>query len=307
MNSDERRSAALLFGEELALGEVTPDALEVAEVEEAVRDRSVPSWLARRYQRRAVARGTLTYEAASVAPMLAARRAVLGERAAGAPRLLLRIEEFPHALQTPEAFRRVHETLRAHEIPYLVVALPHVPSGDGTRYPTTEEIELLAELRRDAGVAFALREDLTAEEPAQLTERLDRAEGALAQHGILPDVFAAPGDRFDARQYRLLAERYAVVTGGPASVDTLGWHPTPLWRGEAVYLPSYAPLHGRARTIAPAVARLIAQDAALWVPVALDWTIQDDDELLELCALLRGVARPWDEFLAAVRASAAAG
>jgi len=285
----ERRSAALLFGEELALGSVRAEELDMPQVEEAVRDRSIPSRLSRRFQQSAVKRGSLSYEAASVAPMLAARRAVLGDRADGPPRLLVRVDGFPHA-QAGE----FHEILREHEIPYLVAVWPHVPRDDGWRYLDTGELELLATLRDD-GVAFGLQESLGGE-PAELTERLDRAEAALAQHGVLPDVFVPPGNRFDPSEYQLLAKRFAVVTGGDETVARFGWHPTPLWRGETVYVPAYAPPGDRA----DAIRRLAEQQAALWVPVVLQW---DDEDLIALCAQMRGLARPWDEFLAAVRAS----
>ncbi len=279
MTSAERRSAALLFGEELALGTVDPGALDVPEVEQAVRDRPVPSWVARRVQEAAVRRGSLTFEATSVAPMLAARRAVLGAGADGPPRLLVRVDGVADA--------RFHEIVRAHEIPYLVAV-------------TGDDPALLA-MRHTDGVAFGLQATLEGD-PDELTERIDRAEAALLRRGVLPDVFVPPHDRFGPSQYHLLAKRFAVITGGDQSVARFGWHPTPLWRGDAVYLPAYAP----PSDLAAAVRRLAEQQAALWVPAVIAADL-DLDDLVALCVQLRGLARPWDEFLAAVRASALAG
>ncbi len=197
MNETEERSARLLFGEELALGEVDPATLDTPDVAEAVRDRPVPSRVGRWLQTRALARGKLEYEQFSVAPMLAARAAVLGDRAAGPPRLLL---------------------------------------------------------RQDAP----------------------------------PDVAALP-DELTPEDYSEAAKEHLVVTAGPSAVATLGWHPTPLWRGSAVYMPFY--LEGPAAV--PVVERLVALQAALWVPVGVD----------ELPDELRTYVRGWDEFLAGVRAS----
>ncbi len=232
MNETERRSARLLFGEELALGELSAEWLTRADVAEAVRDRPVPSRVGRWLQRRALARGDLAYEHFSVAPMLAARSAVLGERAAGPPRFLVRVEDGDDAL---------HELLRTFEVPFLSPVL---------RRPTMEL-----------------------------------------------EVSVPPGDRLDAGGYTERAKSHVVVTGGPASVPTFGWYPTPLWRGDAVYAPAYL----RGVDALGAVERLIAAEAALWVPLAIG--PEDPEELVALLRVLRGYAREWDEFVAAVRAS----
>ncbi len=334
LTRDERRSAALLFGEELALGTVTLDRLDIPEVVEAVRERPIPSRVARTMQRAAVKRGSLTFDAGSVGPMLAARSAVLGaEAAAGPPRFLVRMDEFPHAQAWDrpdrygtDGFLRFHEILTEHEIPYLLAVLPHVsrdyldPTKDEWRHLDTDEIKVLERLRDAGNVSFGLHgldhrtrdinprkhSELCGRPIDELEERLDRGRAALTQHGIEPDVFVAPFNRFDARQYESLASRFRVVTGGPESIALLGWHPSPLFRGQAVYLPSYAPLYDHAHAVAPAAARLIEQDAALWIPIVLHWGWESDagwDELIALCQVLRGYAHHWDEFLSAVRAT----
>jgi hypothetical protein len=333
MTRDERRSAALLFSEELALGRVTMEQLDRPEVTAAVRERPIPSPLARMVQRFAVKRGSLTFAGDSVAPMLKARAAVLGADAAGPPRFLVRVDEFPQAYAwddpdrygTP-GFARFHEILTEHEVPYLVAALPHVPRSflDPTetewRHLDLDEIALLERLRDEPHVSFGLHgldhrtrfanprkhSELGGRPIPELEERLWRGHAALAQHGIEPDVFVAPFNRFDASQYATLAARFEVVTGGPESIATMGWHPSPLWRGDAVFLPAYAPLYEHARVVAPAAAQLIEQQAGLWIHVVLHWGWESDDgwdDLIALCRVLRGYARSWEEFLAAVRAS----
>ena len=107
--------------------------------------------------------------------------------------------------------------------------------------------------------------------PAATEELLDEALAELARHEIRPDVFVPPYNRFDAGQFEALARRFEVVCGGPESIGTMGFHSTPQWRGEAVYLPSYAPVYGRAADVLPAVERAIEQAAGLWVPVVLHW------------------------------------
>lgn len=337
MNQDEWRSACLLFSEDLAAGTVRPQELGVTAVRDAVLDRPVPSRWSRAYQQRLVHRGGLSLADEIVAPMMAARRAVLGPDAAtGVPRVLLRIGGFPHhrAWDDPdragtEPFDRVHGLLMEAGVPYLVAVPPWVPRAPTDPRETAwrphddRELELLGQLRRD-GVAFGVHgldhrtrhadpgrwSELSGLKPAETEERLDAAVGVLRDEALHADVFVAPFDRFDRVQYPLLASRWSVVTGGPDTVAHLGFHRSPLWRGEAVYLPSYAPLHGRARDVLPAVRRMAEEGVALWLPVVLDWSaeLEEGGEALEeLAGELAGLAQPWEAFLAAVEMSGRVG
>ena len=85
----------------------------------------------------------------------------------------------------------------------------------------------------------------------------------------------------------MLARRFAVVCGGPESVGLLGFQRTPLWRGEAVYLPSYQPLYGHAREqVLPAAQRLIERNIGVWAPIVLHWGWEADEDWLALERLL---------------------
>ncbi len=328
------RTVGLLFGEELALGLVEPGQVDVPEVRKAVRSHPVPSRVSRFFQRVQQRRGALTYDRYSVQPMMAARRAVLGDAAAGRPKVLVRADEFPHweAWDKPELYgtqagRHFHATMTAADVPYLMAVTPRIPrqgsDADGTadRPHTDDELELLAQMRRD-GVAFAVHgldhrtrhanprrhSEFTGLRRADVAERLDTAQGLLRDQALHADVFVPPWNRFDAGSWTELASRFDVVCGGPESIGTMGFHMTPSWRGEAVWLPAYAPLYGRAEDVLPAVRALLEQETALWVPVVLHWGGERDRDwhaLDELCALLgsEGLARPWEDFLLAARAS----
>jgi hypothetical protein len=137
---------------------------------------------------------------------------------------------------------------------------------------------------------------------ASLSDLLDRGTARLAEAGIHPRVFAPPFNRFEACQYELLARRYDVVCGGPESVALVGFHRTPLWLGDAIYMPAYPPFYGRAREIGAAAERAIAAQVALPIPVVLHWAWEARggwSDLERLAQVLAGYARPWDELLAA--------
>lgn len=327
---DIERNRRLLFWQELADGTVRPSQLARAEVRAATTSRRVPSAISRRYQRRLLASGAMRYEALTVARQMAARRAVLGDGADGPPRLLLRAGAFPHPLaeEDPhrygiEPFRRVHATLAAAGVPYLVAVTPRVAlrpldrRDDRWRPLDDRELELLTDLRRE-GVTFAAHgldhrtrkrvgaaSELTGLKPKDLGARLDLATAELAHVAIRPDVFVPPFDRFGWRQWDTLAERFAVVTAGHDSVDAVGYHDGPLWRGDAVWLPVYAPLDGPAADVLGAARALADAGASVWAGAAIDWSAETDGaDLAELAAGARPWIVDWERFLDAVRGSA---
>jgi peptidoglycan/xylan/chitin deacetylase (PgdA/CDA1 family) len=296
-------------------------------VARAVRDGRGPR--ARRVlERLALKAGALSYERSVAAPQHTARRAVLGDAADGPPRVLVRVDEYPHyrAADEPrrygdDAFERFHAILAEAGVPYLLAALPAPatrpldPDASGGRALSDRERATLARVGGE-GVTLALHgydhrtrhahprrhSELAGLAPGELSERLDAAEAALGL--ARPRVFVPPYNRFDAVQWPVLASRYAVVGGGPESVLEHGFARPPAWRGDAVWLPAYPPLYGTAAQVRPAIEALAGR--ALWVPVVLHWGWEADRGLADLPALaatLAGLAAPWERFLEAVEAS----
>lgn len=332
VNSDQARSAALLAWPEDA---AQLDAGAGAELGRPFRS-GPPSLPLRIAQALAVKLGRLEWEAGVVEPLVRARRAALGAAAAGEPRVLIRVDEFPHARAFDSSgpfgtdrFRRFHAVLAEAGIPYLLAISPRVsrdyldPGVAESRGLDEAEVEQLQGLRRD-GVVFGLhgcdhrsryasprrRSEFCGLSQDAAARRIDDARKAFADLGLETPVFVPPFNRFDASQYGLLAERFEVVCGGPESVRLLGFGATPEWRGESVYLPSYPPLYGTAAAAAAGIERLTELQAALWAPVTLHWGWEARDDfagLRRLCAGLAGRAADWLEFLAAVGASRTAG
>jgi hypothetical protein len=327
--SDRERSARLLFAEELRAGSVDEDALARAEVSLAVATQPVPPGPVRKLQRLAMRRGAHHFERRNLRPLAAARKAVLGHAAAGPPRFLVRVDEFPLAGAFDTAARHVAELERFHAIlseagvPYLLAVSSGVaqdyldPSGTVSRPLSDGELAVLGRLRDD-GVEFAQhgfdhrtrdararhRSELVGLAPAALAELLDAGAQRLGEAGLDTNVFVPPFNRFEASQYEPLAERFDIVCGGPESVALLGYHRTPLWRGEAVYMPAYEPFYGRAPAVLDAVDRAIAAQAALWIPVVLHLSWEADSDwaaLKRLAERLSGHARQWGELARTAR------
>jgi peptidoglycan/xylan/chitin deacetylase (PgdA/CDA1 family) len=335
--TDQERTARLLFAAELASGALDESSLCLPAVRRATRVGPIPPRALRAAQLIARRAGLLDYERRVAAPLIAARNAALGERAVSAPRLLVRMDEFPHYRAWDEparfgtpAFERFHEIMSGAGVPYLTAALPRVsrsplsPRQLGSRPLEDGEVEMLGRLAGD-GVAIGLHgldhrtrhpsprrhSELCGLDERATEELLERALGELAGHGLpVPDVFVAPYNRFDAAQLPTLGRRFAVVCGGPESIGTLGFQRPPQWRGGTVYLPAYAPFYGRAAEVSAALARTGERIAGLWTPVVLHWGWEADAGWGELEALAERLARwavPWQDFLDAVERSDASG
>jgi hypothetical protein len=273
--------------------------------------------LGRRYGARALAQWQLTGR-------------VAGDQAdPAAPRMLVRVDEFPHAQAWDEPerfgtsqFERFHEILAGAGVPYLIAVLPRIsraplsPTGVDSRPLQDAEV---AVLRRLAGerVSFALHgrdhrtrfasprhhSELCGLDRAETERLIDEGLAELAGHGIRPDVFVPPFNRFDARQLEWLADRFAVVCGGPESIGLMGFQRTPQRRGEVVYLPSYAPYYGRAAELLQALPRAIPHTGGRWVPIVLHWGWEADagwGDLERLAGVLARYAAPWEDFLTLV-------
>jgi hypothetical protein len=279
--------------------------------------------------------GRITYERNIVSPLMRVREEAMGSSAPGAPRFLVRVDEFPHYLAWDEperygtlSYRRFHSIMSEAGVPYLIAVPPRVsrapldPSGTEWRPIDDGERVMLDEMRATGGfVAFGLHgrdhrtrfesprrhSELCGLSPGATEELLDGALGELREVGVETDVFVPPYNRFDAAQYEPLAKRFAVVGGGPESVPLIGFHCTPVWRGDAVYLPSYFPLYGRAADVLPAAQSLIERQAGLWTPIVLHWGWEADAGWSDLQRMAEAIApytARWDDFLDAVRASA---
>lgn len=332
MTRDEWRSARLLFAPELGSGTVDYGELARPEVFSAVRSQRFAGRVRRARERFALRRGRLDADNESFAPLMLARRAVLGDEAHGAPRVLVRVDEFPHCqvADQPERFgtdvyMRFHEILRDAGVPYLAAVLsqipsePYNPTATGSRELDDGELACLDTMRAD-GVEFATHgfdhrtrhkqsrrhSELSGLDDLALGALLDRATAELRVHDLEPKVFVPPYNRFSAGQYPELASRYDVVCGGPESVGMLGFHRSPLWRGDAVYFPSYAPLYGRAEDAIAAVERLAALEIPVWAQLTLHWgwELKDGFSSLERAVgRIAAFAQPWGEFLGEVAQS----
>ncbi len=115
-----------------------------------------------------------------------------------------------------------------------------------------------------------------------------------------------PYNRFDARQLEALARRFQVVCGGPESIGLMGFQRPPQWRGDTVYLPSYAPVYGTAAEVLGGVERMVERQVGLWVPAVLHWGWEAGNGFTDLQRLVDRIApyaARWEDFHDAIARS----
>jgi uncharacterized protein DUF2334 len=316
----------------LHLGELDDAAGLENQLSAVLRPAPVPSAPVRAAQRVAMKLGRLDWEERWLGRLISSRRSVLADAAAGPPRFLVRVDEFPYYTsfdqpQDVEMSRRFHEVMAGAGVAHLMSVLPqltHAPlsvDSSGGRALGEVEIALLEQMGRER-VSFAQhgrthrtrfenprrRSELCGLTPAAAEQLLERGRQQLAEAGIgTPRVFVPPFNRFDAAQYPMLASRFDVICGGPESVALMGFHGGPLWRDGAVYLPCYAPLYADSRTILPMAERMIDLAPGTWIPIVLHTSWEQDDDFASLRRLAERIApfaSPWEDFLAEVDRSA---
>lgn len=308
----------------------TPDG-EVG-VPSVLRSKPVPPAPVRVMERLLVKLGRLDWSKEWLEPLMAARSALVGAEASGPPRFLVRVDEFPYSTAYYDepagglaASRAFHQVMHSAGMSYLMALLPEPaldplnPHATETRRLQPDEVDFVAELR-EAGLDFAQhgtthrtrrasarrRSELAGLTPGQLQALLARGRATLASLGIEPRVFVPPFNRFAASQYATLAECFDVVCGGPESIALMGFHGGPMWRGDAVYLPCYAPLYAPASTILPAAKRIIELAPGTWIPIVLHTGWESGDSFSSLAKLAETIAPfacSWRSFLEAVERS----
>jgi Uncharacterized protein conserved in bacteria (DUF2334) len=332
INQDTLRSARLSFAAEITGGAISEAQLvERPEVMGVFRSRPVPKAGLRIAQRVMMKAGRLDFESGWVRRVLEARRAVLGAQAHGPPRFLIRVDEFPdaHALDDPRrgfaASQACHQTLAEHGVPYLIaVVAQHTgrtldPAATDGRPLDAQDRGFIAQMARE-GVTFAQhgtthrtryasprkRSELSGLGPQETEALLGEGRDRLARAGVVARVFVPPFNRFDAGQYDNLARHFDVICGGPESVAQVGFHGSPLWRGDAVYLPCYEPFYAGSAHVSPTIDRMVTLAPGCWIPIVLHTGWELGDDFRGLAAFARKIApyaASWDAFLAVVEAS----
>jgi hypothetical protein len=112
--------------------------------------------------------------------------------------------------------------------------------------------------------------------------------------------FVAPYNGYDPLTIGVLAERFALICGGPESVVALGYRNGPSFLMQSVYVPSYRGAYEVDLNRLERFDRLTAGADGLTIPVTLHWANQVRDgfrAFRALCERLRGRTDNWSGFV----------
>ncbi len=283
------------------------------------------------FLRKAMVRAGLAYDACSLDQrqvlghqrrLMRAVRAGLGLAASAAPaRFLLRVDDFPASPGSLDSFARFHAIARDHAVPYLLAVTPFAEIGGGAgrltdeaaatlRACATEGAELAVHGFRHVSRYRNYANELLGVPVAALNRALDRAAAHFRDHGFAPIGFVPPFNGFDPVSFQTLADRFAVIGGGPESVGQLGYRAGPSFLGGALYVPSYRHAYDLPLGDLRAFDRMAAGGDELTIPVTLHWANDAATGFAgfrALCARLRDRTDRWSDLAqraAAIRQSA---
>jgi peptidoglycan/xylan/chitin deacetylase (PgdA/CDA1 family) len=239
----------------------------------------------------------------------------LGLTVAGeACRFLLRIDDFPSPFARSQDLLRFHQVAMEYGLPYLLAVTPFFSLDGQRRSLSASDVDILHRCMSD-GVELALHgfthrsrygnyaSELAGLSVARLRAELERADAEMRAKRLETIGFVAPFNAYDPLTLGVLAERFALICGGPESVPALGYRAGPSFLLGSLYVPSYRRAYDISSTRLAQFDRTIAEADGLIIPVTLHWAnhIRDGcSSFRALCERLRGRTERWGDLLDAV-------
>ncbi|MFA5393878.1 MAG: DUF2334 domain-containing protein [Candidatus Ratteibacteria bacterium] len=224
---------------------------------------------------------------------------------------LLRIDDFPHWNVGPDTFRKFLEILQKDAIPCLLGVTPclssarHNPENRDYRDLTAAEISILVDPLIEIalhGFTHQTRQRKFHSEFVGLSaneteDYLGKALEKFAAYNLKTEAFIPPFNTIDLKNYEALKKRFRIICGGPETIRYFGFKITPLYLSDALYVPSYRPLCGRAEMAADFLETF--QPTGI-LPITLHWAGEANDGFAgvkRLVNLIKGKALRWKSLI----------
>lgn len=228
--------------------------------------------------------------------------------------VLVRVDDFPRWDLPLEEFKAFDARLTKYGIPYALGVTPFLAIHPRHGCLTAAEIETLQQLA-ERGVTLAQHGfthlprrwkrrymvELTAYSRQELYDWIERADTFYDRwHLPRPEIMIPPFDGITPGSFVEISNRYGIVTGGPASLTTLGPVAPGVRVHRSIYLPSYYPHMYSSELFRGLGERLWAEATGPVVVLTLHWAWEMRDayrRLEQLLSALAGRVAPWSHVL----------
>ncbi len=241
-------------------------------------------------------------------------RKVLRQRRSDNALVLVRVDDYPRWDRPLSEFVAFDRMLERHGVAYAIGVTPFIGIHPRQGRLERDEIETLQQLVT-RGVTLAQHgfthkphvwhRRYTVELPAYSAQEIAgwiaRSDDFYAQSDLpRPEIMIPPFDGITIESFLAVSDRYTIVTGGPASLTTLGPVAPGVRLHRSVYLPSYYPHMYPTRMYERLGERLWRDATGPVVVLTLHWAWEVRDgyrRLKPLLSALEGRAVPWGSLL----------
>lgn len=210
-------------------------------------------------------------------------------------RFLVRVDDFPRWDRPLESFLEFHDIARSFDINYLLGATPYLtddpfkPSKEQPDFFTDEEIDILKMIQGQGadislhGLTHRTLYQRYHTEVVGLSRKeirggyipvLEKLKGM----GIKTRYVMPPFNSVDYNNFGSFEGLFEGIIGGPESLSTMGYRPSPSRVGDTLYIPSYPPFYDVCRNIIKAIEVLKNEDlGGPTVILAMHWNWEVDN------------------------------
>ena len=232
-------------------------------------------------------------------------------------RYIIRVDDFPRWDIPSNEYRKFHQIISLHNIPYLLGVTPFLsneplnPMCNTTQRLTQDEIDFLHTATKD-GVKIALHgfthkaihkncpSEIVGLNNEDLDKKIRISLDEFKQNGFTTDVFVPPFNTFDYRSIDVLKNYFSIVCGGPESIRYVGFRLTLSYIDGCLYIPSYPLVYGKAKQICEFVDKMSTVQESIIVPITLHWAWERGngfEDVKMLCREIEGNVLEWKELV----------
>ena len=130
---------------------------------------------------------------------------------------------------------------------------------------------------------------------------LNRSLDLLNKIGIETNVYIPPFNTLDLNNYKVIKERFPIITGGPEAIPTIGIKQSPSLLMGSLYVPVYKPFYDGCANIVKCLRDHYKEIKGVRIiPLAIHWSWEVGsgfEHYRRLCEIVQGKTVKWNTLL----------